>query len=821
MIRSYRTVYLFLAFYLGLSAHAQQLQAQPLVREKLSLDKGWLFHLGDIPFPVITGHGPSYATSKAGSATGAASVRYNDKDWRQLNLPHDWSSEMPFDSTENLSQGFRKRGYGWYRRYFKLDSADRGKNIELQFDGIATNAEIWVNGTVVHRNWCGYTSSYIDITPLALYGKNQTNIIAIRVDAVAHEGWWYEGAGIYRHTWLVKRPALYITTDGVYANPVKKPGGSWQIPAEVTLANAGMAPENATVGINLLDRNNKIVGSAATGVQVAVLGTTTAKVLLNVADPTLWDVDNPYLYKVVTTIKQNNKLVDELTTKCGFRTIEFRAASGFYLNGKPVKLKGTCNHLDHAGVGVAVPDALWGFRLGKLKEMGSNAYRCSHNPPPAELLEACDSMGMLVMDENRNFNTSDEYVRQLQWMVQRDRNHPSVILWSVFNEEPFQGDWRGYEMVRYMSARVKDLDTTRPVTAAQSGGQLNPVNVSQAADVVGFNYQQGAYDAFHKKYPDKPLVSSEDGSAVMTRGEYVTDRKKDILGSYDTEFQPWGNTHRKDWRLIDERPFVAGGFYWTGFDYHGEPQPNEWPAIASVFGIMDLCGFPKSAFWIHQAQWRNDIPVLHLVPHWNWPADSIGKKIKVMAFSNVDSIALLLNGKEIGGQKADKYEMNTWYVPYRPGKLEAIGYNAHKKVVTRFSVETTGAAYALQLIPYKKALKNDGWDAMPVTVQVVDKKGRPVPTVNNNITFDVTGGATIIGVGNGDPLSHESEKGNQRSLFNGLAQLIIQSREGANGTVKITASTPGLRSATVSLPLTAVPVPPFVPEAKLPAPTNH
>ncbi|MGJ7030073.1 beta-galactosidase GalA [Niabella hirudinis] len=800
--------------FLLLGSGLQHLQAQPQVREKLSLDKGWLFHLGDIPFPVIKGHGPSYATSKAGSATGAASPKYDDKHWRRLSLPHDWSSEMPFDSSENLSQGFRKRGYGWYRRHFKLDSTDRGKNIELQFDGIATNAEIWVNGTTVHRNWCGYTSSYIDITPLALYGNDKTNVIAVRVDAVAHEGWWYEGAGIYRHTWLVKRPSLHITTDGVYANPIKKAGGNWLIPAEVTIANAGTAPQDATIAVNLVDRNNKIIGSASAKVQAQVLQETTAKILLDVANPTLWDVDNPYLYKVVATIRKNNMIIDEVTTKCGFRTIQFRADSGFYLNGRQLKIKGTCNHLDHAGVGVAVPDALWAFRLGKLKEMGSNAYRCSHNPPPNELLEACDSIGMLVMDENRNFNTSDEYVRQLQWLVRRDRNHPSVILWSVFNEEPFQGEWRGYEMVRYMSARVKELDTTRPVTAAQSGGQLNPVNVSQAADVVGFNYQQHAYDAFHKKYPDKPLISSEDGSAVMTRGAYVTNRKASVLGSYDTEFQPWGNTHRKNWELIDKRPFVAGGFYWTGFDYHGEPQPNEWPAIASVFGIMDLCGFPKSAFWIHQAQWRNDRPVLHLSPHWNWPADSIGKKIKVMAFSNTDSIALLLNGKKLGGQKADKYAMNTWYVPYHPGKLEAIGYNSRKKIVARFSVETTGMPYALQLIPDRNALKNDGWDAMPITVQAVDKKGRSVPVANNKVTFEVADGAVIIGVGNGDPLSHEPEKGNQRSLFNGLAQLIIQSREGANGQVKIIARAEGLKPAEISLSLSAVPVPPFVPEVK-------
>jgi beta-galactosidase len=781
-------------------------QTQPLpVREKLSLDKGWLFHLGDIPFPIISGHGESYATSKAGSATGAAAAKYNDAAWRKLDLPHDWAVEQPFDSTENLAQGFRKRGYGWYRRYFKLDSTDKGKNIELQFDGIATNAVIWVNGTVVHRNYCGYTSSYIDITPLAKY-DGQPNVIAVQVDAQSHEGWWYEGAGIYRHTWLVKRPALHIITDGIFANPIKNKDGSWQIPVEATLANSGSETRLATVEVNLFDRQNKRIVSGSTEASVLPLHETIAKLSLKVNAPKLWSVETPTLYRVTTTVKYQNKIADEVSTKCGFRTIEFRADSGFFLNGKHVKLKGTCNHQDHAGVGVAMPDALWAFRLGKLKEMGSNAYRCSHNPVAAEFMDACDSLGMLVMAENRNFNTADEYVRQLQWLVRRDRNHPSVILWSVFNEEPFQGDSRGFEMVRYMSARVKDLDTTRKVTAAQSGGQLSPLNVSHAADVVGFNYQIDSYDAFHNKYPNKPMTSSEDVSAVMVRGEYFTDRKKNILADYDVHNQPWGSTHRIGWKAVAERPYLAGCFVWTGFDYRGEPQPNVWPSVNSVFGIMDLCGFPKSAFWIHQAQWRDDIPVLHMVPHWNWPKDGIGKDIKVMVMSNLDSVVLVLNGKKISGQKVDKYEMNTWKVPYKPGKLEAIGYDKQGKATKRFTVETTGEPYALKLLPYRTSIKNDGRDAMPITVQVLDRKGRLISTANTPVTLEITNNSSIIGVGNGNPNSHEPEKGNKLRLFNGLGQLIIQSKESGNGKVIITAKAANLKPATLGIDLEKVPV---------------
>ncbi len=777
-------------------------------RERLSLDKGWLFHAGDIPAPVISGQDASYGSSKAGGVMGAAAAKYEDKAWQMVNLPHDWAVEQPFDSTANPVQAYRKRGYGWYRRYFTLAPGDKGKNIELQFDGIATHAVIWVNGTVVHRNFCGSTSAYIDITPLVTYGSER-NVIAVQVDAVSSEGWYYEGAGIYRHSWLVKRPPLHVVTDGVFANPTKKPDGDWLLPAEVTIANAGTAPRNAVVEVNVLDRQDKVVAAGTAGVTVPVLEERTARIPITVSGPELWSLEDPALYRVVATVKEGGRTVDELTVKCGFRTIRFTADSGFYLNGKYVQVKGTCNHQDMAGVGVAVPDALWEFRLRRLKELGSNAYRCAHNPPAAELLDACDSLGMLVMDENRNFNTTAEYIRQLQWMVRRDRNHPSVFLWTIFNEEPYGRDDRGYEMARYLSARVKDLDTTRPVTAAQNGGQLNPVNAALALDVAGFNYGSDTYDAFHNKYPGKPMTSSEDDCGLMMRGEYVTDKQKHIVASYDDDFADWGTTHRLGWKVIDQRRYMAGCFVWSGFDYHGEPQPFVWPSNVSLFGIMDLCGFPKTAFWLHQAQWRDDIPVLQLVPHWNWPADSVGKKIRVMALSNADSVVLLLNGKRIGGQKADKYEMNTWWVPYKPGKLEAVGYDKKGRIVSRFATETTDAPYALRLIPYRGSLKNDGLDAMPVTVEVVDRKGRVVPTANTPVRFDISDGAAIIGLGNGDPRSLEPEKGAARSLYNGLAQVIVQSREGSTGSFTLTARAEGVLSVTVTIPLSPVAGTPF------------
>ena len=794
--------------------HAQQSDSP---REVLSLDKGWSFHLGDIPYPVIKGHNATYRNAKAGCVSGAAAPDYDDSDWRIVDLPHDWAIEGTVDPDANLSQGYYKRGIGWYRRKFKLAPEDKGKHLEIQLDGIATHATIWVNGTVLHRNWCGYTSMYIDITPYATYGDN-VNTIAVRVDADAQEGWWYEGAGIYRHTWLVKRSPLHITTDGVYANPVNKSGTEWEIPVEVSLYNSGKEQADGNVEVTLLSPTGETVATQQQPVSVLALREATARMTIPVSDPALWSPETPHLYTVRTTVKAGGKVTDEQVTRCGFRTIRFDSSTGFWLNGKNVKIKGVCNHQDHAGVGVAVPDAMWEFRLRKLKEMGVNAYRAAHNPTAKEFMDACDSMGIMVLDENRLFNTSPEYVRQLEWLVRRDRNRPSVILWSVFNEEPMQGTENGYEMVRRMSDVVKRLDTTRPVTTAMNGGFFSEHNVSQAVDVGGFNYQIGSYDPFHKSNPTLPLTSSEDGSALMVRGEYVTDYDRHILGSYDTHCTGWGATHRSAWKAVAERPWMAGCFYWTGFDYHGEPTPFGWPSVSSFFGIMDLCGFPKSAYYIHQAQWIDDKPILELIPHWNWPEDSIGRPIQVMVMSNADKVKLRLNGKLISEQTVDSFEMNTWQVPYKPGRLEAIGYKDGKEV-SRAVVETTGEAKRLRLTPYRPTLAGDGRDAMPVTVEVLDAKGRPIPTANQMVEFALEGPARIIGLGNGDPNCHEPEKGNRRSLFNGLAQVILQSDETA-GTVTLTASAPGLEPATLEFEVTETPLPPFVAEAYTPLMLN-
>ena len=794
------------------------------LRETLSLDEGWRFHLGDVArdsFPGGQGvnlYGPdiTYHGAKAGCAWGAAARGYDDTSWTRVDLPHDWVVGQPFDEKALKQQGYRQRGIGWYRRTFKLDPSDRGRNLELQFDGVATHCTVYFNGSEVHHNWSGYSSFYINVTPMARYGDD-LNTIAVRVDAEDTEGWWYEGGGIYRHAWLVKRSPVHIATDGVYANPVKSPKGGWVIPVEVTLGNTGAEAASAAVDITVLDAAGKrIAGARSAAASIVPQGDTVTTVSVPVAAPRLWSVDSPVLYTVRTTVLCGDQSVDSVETRCGFRTIRFDAQKGFFLNDQPLKLMGTSNHQDHAGVGVAVPDSLWDFRVRKLKEMGSNAYRTAHNPPARELLDACDRLGMLVMDETRHFNASTEYLQQLRWLVRRDRNHPSVILWSLFNEEGLEVNEEGMEIARVMSAVVKQLDVTRPTTGAQNKGQLgwdgkaNPRNAAQVLDVVGINYQTDEYSRIRAAYPDKPIVSTEDTSQIMTRGEYSTNWSN-VVGSYDEVYPGWAATSnaRNSWAAICAQPSFAGGFSWTGFAYRGEPTPYGWPSASSHFGALDLCGFPKTEFYVRQALFVKDRPVLTLVPHWNWSGRE-GQNIKVLALTNADTVALSLNGKWSEEKKADRFQMVEWQVPYASGRLEAVAKKDGREVA-RFVVETTGEPVALRLTPDRDALAGDGCDAVPVTVEAVDAKGRHVPTANLPVEFELSGPGTNIGVGNGEPASHDPEKGNKVRIYNGLAQVILQSRRSGSGDLVLRAMSAGLAPAETTIQVRSVPAVPSVP----------
>jgi beta-galactosidase len=775
---------------------------RPFIDEptKLLLNGAWRFHLGDIPFPEVKGHGWTYANAKAGNAQGAAAGDFDDSDWPEVDLPHDWAILARPVPDANVSQGYRKRGVGWYRRALRLDPTDDGTYIELQFGAIATNATIWFNGSVVAHNWSGYNSICIDVTALARFGDD-LNSIAIRVDADKMEGWWYEGAGLYRDAWLAIRPAAHIATDGVHADPRQDAEGRWTVPVVATLANSGKSLVPVAVEAVLIDRDGREVASGRANTTIVELRAGEARIDLPIAAPTMWTVDDPALYTLRTRLFSGDKPIDERRLRLGFRTIRFDADRGLFLNGAQLKIKGVCLHQDHAGVGVAVPASIWEFRLARLKALGCNAIRFAHNAIATDVLDLCDTMGILVMSENRNFNVSPDYLAQLEWLVRRDRNRPCVVLWSVFNEEPMQGTEAGYEMVRRMVAAVKALDTSRPVTAAMNSGLFAPKNVSQAVDVVGFNYQPDQYDRFHAARPDLPIISSEDTSSFMTRGEYTTDDTRHIKASYDDDASSWGSTHRKAWAEISKRPFVAGTFVWSGFDYHGEPTPYEWPSNSSYFGIMDLCGFPKTAFYLHRAQWQDAAPLLDLVPHWNW-AGKEGQPITVMALTNVERVVLQLNGKRVGDIAVDRLVMPRWQVAYAPGRLEAIGYRREREVI-RTAIETTGAPVRLRVTPDRLTMAGDGEDAQPFTIDAVDTAGRHVPTANIPVEFDASGGS-IVGLGNGNPVSLEAEQGSRHSLFNGLAQVLVRADPGT-GTVTLTARAPGLVTGQSSVRRLAAP----------------
>ncbi|ELQ09936.1 beta-galactosidase GalA [Xanthomonas translucens] len=773
----------------------------------LCLDEGWRFHEGDIPFPPISGQDASYDNAKAGKAWGAAAGDYDDSQWRQLRLPHDFAIEQPIEASANVAQGYRRRGIAWYRRSLRLDEAQRGKALELRFDGISSRATVWVNGLLMARSWSGYDGFAIDLSAIARYGQD-LNSIAVRVDAEAMDGWWYEGAGIYRHTWLALRDALHIVGDGVHAVPRIGSDAQWTLPVAVTLANTGERVDAAALEVALYDAHGTLVAQGSTAVQVGALAQALAQVELQVRQPQRWDVAAPHLYRVVAVLRSAGRERDRRECAIGFRTLRFDAQQGFFLNERPLKIKGACLHQDHAGVGVAVPDSLLEFRIRRLKQLGCNAIRL-HHAVASELLDVCDRLGMLVMAENRVFNPVPDYAAQLRWLVRRDRNHACVFLWSVFNEEPMQGTVAGYEMVRRAVALVRALDDSRPVTAAMNDGMLTQRNAADAVDVVGFNYRQFNYERVRAAMPHKPLLSSEDTSAFQTRGAWFTDMAAHVIAEDDSVAAPWGNTHRRSWKLIDERPYLAGGFVWTGFDYRGEPTPFEWPSVSSFFGIMDLCGFPKGAYWLRQAQWIDAAPVLQLLPHWNWPGRE-GTPIKVMAFCNAQQVELWLNGQSQGRQAVDRIEMNAWQVAYAPGVLEAVAYRDGREVA-RQRVQTVGTPVALRLTADRTRMRGDGRDAQPITLEAVDAQGRHVPFADAQIALQVDGGR-LLGVGNGDPNRHAADNVPQVQLFNGLAQAIVEAGI-SQRRLRIEARAPGLRSAQVTIGLDAVVLPPSLPPA--------
>lgn len=733
-------------------------------RERQNFDAGWRFALGHATAPAkdfdfATAYF-SYVT-KAGYGDGPASPKFDDRAWRRLDLPHDWAVEAPFAANASHSHGYKavgrafpERSVGWYRKTFSVPAADAGRRIAIEFDGVFRDSQVWVNGFFLGRQASGYMGFRYDLTDYLKYGGE--NVIVVRADATLEEGWYYEGAGIYRHVWLTKTAPVHIAQWGTSVTTEVAPDfGSATVTVHTTVANDGTQPADLEIAQTLLAPDGTAVARQSGPAQSLAAGTTsesTASIAL--AQPQLWSLETPHLYRLATTVRRAGAVVDHTETTFGIRTLRFDANQGFFLNGKHVVIKGTNNHQDHAGVGVAVPDALWEFRMRRLKEMGNNALRTSHHPPAPELLDVCDRLGILVLDEHRLMGTNPAQLDELAALIRRDRNHPSVFLWSLGNEEwAIEGNDFGARVSATMRAFAERLDPTRRTTVAISGGW--GAGSSTTADVMGYNYYtHGSTDAQHAQFPNQPSLGTEETTAQCTRGVYFTDAALAHQAHDPALIGDSGGNCIAGWKHFATRPYLAGLFYWTGFDYRGESNPYSFPAVSSQYGLVDTCGFPKDSFHYLKAMWTAQ-PVLHLYPHWNW-AGREGQTIVVGAYTNHEEVELLLNGRSLGRQTVPQFDRVEWPVPYAPGVLEARGFRAGKLVET-VRVETTGPATQLVLTPDRSTLAADGTDATVFTVEARDAQGRFVPTANLPVRFTVAGG-TLLGVGNGDPSSHEPDR---------------------------------------------------------------
>ncbi len=732
-------------------------------RSNVCFDKGWFFAFGH-PFNKIqdfnTGTGYFSYMAKAGYGDGAASKDFDHRAWRPVDLPHDWAVEMPFDSRGSHSHGYKAVGpgfpdvsVGWYLKTFSVSSNNKGKQFFLDFDGVSRDAKVWVNGHYMGNEPSGYQSFSYNITDVLNYGGE--NVVAVRADVSMEEGWYYEGAGIYRHVWLRKTPALHIPKDGTFIySELNRDKAKLVIETEVN--NRGL--ENRTYSIHhyILNAEKDIVDSLISHYgTVQAMSTDMIKDSLSLNSPILWSLKNPYLYTLKTQIKDGSVVVDEYDTSFGIRTVYFDVDKGFFLNGQHVKLKGTNNHQDHAGVGCAIPDELIKWRLQQLKNFGCNAYRSSHNPPTPELLKYCDEMGILVIDENRLMGTTDHALHEMKRVMKRDRNHPSVIIWSLGNEEwGIECNVLGEQITSVMQRFAQNLDPSRQINVAISGGCNN--GTSSVVEVVGYNYLgQWDTDKHHQLFPEQPSIGTEEGSTYATRGIYFDDEEKHYKAAYDREPRANWYSIEEGWKHYAERNYLSGMFIWTGFDYRGEPTPYAWPSVTSYFGMMDLCGFPKDNVYYLKAWWQDE-PVLHILPHWNWN-DKEGDTIDVWVYSNAKEVELELNGKSLGRKEMKLNGHLEWKIPYKIGTIKAYSYRDGKLLQTT-ECSTTGMADKISLSASKTRLLSKENDISVITVEVKDKKGNVVPTADNLISFEIEGSGKIIGVGNGNPTSLEKEK---------------------------------------------------------------
>lgn len=766
------------------------------VRERILMDEDWQFAFGNASSPEKDfGCGTEYFNylTKAASIhnEGPYSPKFDaskwSATWKNVNLPHDWVVDLPYAPEASHSHGYKTVGYkypetsvGWYRKTFTVPHEDHGKHLYLQFDGIFRDARVWVNGFYLGHEPSGYATHTYDITEYLNYGED--NLITVRADATLEEGWFYEGAGIYRHVWLNKVAPVHVAPFGTFIySTLEAPFDKALLTIETTVENSGLKGGDYRLRHILRDAEGKEVGRCeASGKALLPKERQLTTGQLQLDNPNLWSTDAPYLYTLLTEVYQEDKLVDTYTTVTGIRHVAFDADRGFFLNGRPLKLKGANMHQDHPGVGVGIPDALQIYRLKQLKSFGCNAYRSSHNPMTPEMLDACDSLGILVIEENRLVGVNEEHTRLLKRMIERDRNHPSIILWSIGNEEwGIEWEESGTRIAATMREYCHRFDPTRLVTAASSSGPTILIPV----DVAGYNYiLQNPVEQHRKDYPQRCAYGSEETTGSGTRGIYFDAYDKGHMMAYNRK--PNGpdsllNCISRGWKFYDERSYLAGIFYWTGFDYRGEPTPMTFPATGTQFGILDYCGFPKDEAW-YLKSWWTDEPVLHILPHWNLQGHE-GENIELWVYSNCDEVELTVNGKNLGRKTMPKNGHLSWTAIYQPGTVKAMGYKNGKKILTR-NVETTGAPARISLTADRSVIRADNRDVAVFRVELQDKEKRFIPTACDDLTITVNGPVRILGVGNGDPAYQTTERPTdtntrtyQVKAFNGLAQVLLQS----------------------------------------------
>jgi len=786
-------------------------------RSVTRLDEGWRFAFGNAADPGLDfGAGTEYFNylTKAASIhnTGPYSPQFDDGAWQEVCIPHDFAAALGYDPAASHSHGYKTVGWrypgtsvGWYRKVFTMGEEDYGSHILLRFDGIFRNSQVWFNGFYLGSEPSGYATQVYDVTAYVNYGGE--NLVCVRADATLEEGWFYEGGGIYRDVWLEKTGLQHVAPFGTFVyTEMSAPYCEATLHVETEIENSSLEDAGCTVSHVLVDAEGREVAAAAGGpLSLKAMQTAKSSLSMKVGRPHLWDTEDPYLYRVVTTVTSGGEVTDRYETTVGIREAVFTADRGFLLNGRQVKLKGFNNHQDHAGVGAAIPDALQAWRIRQLKALGCNAYRASHNPMTPALLDICDREGILVIDENRLSGVNEEHLRLLERMIKRDRNHPCIILWSNGNEEwGMENSVTGRRVAEAMRARTKLLDPTRQSTMANAGGG----EMIKGLDVVGYNYiRQNNVEERRRRHPEWKVVGTEETTGCGTRGVYFDDpsspgRMKSMnLSASDDRPE---NVIERGWQFYSARDWASGLFYWTGFDYRGEPNPLEFPATLSEFGVLDYCGFPKDEAWYLRSWWKDE-PVLHVFPHWNLRGHE-GEQVQVWVYSNCDEVELFVNGRSLGRKAMPRNGHLRWTAVYKPGTLRAVGYNKGKRILTE-KIETTGEASSIVLSPDRGSISADGRDVCVVSVSLSDRKGRFVPDACPELKLTLSGDGRILGAGNGDPAWQGAENPGDKDCrefsvraFNGLAQVLVQGGRNA-GTLSLTCSGEGLEGSTLNITL--------------------